>query len=115
VGQQVRWVGSFGTHPLDGEGGDLPNPVAQHQDGIVTFTVPGTYGFVCGFHPVMRGAVRVVDQSAPVPVPALGVVGLAASVSLLLGFTLWSHRKGPRPYRESASASRGARGDRPSA
>jgi plastocyanin len=60
VGQQVLWNGSFGTHPLDAEDGDAPNPIASHTDGRVVFATPGTFGYVCGIHPQMRGAVRVV-------------------------------------------------------
>lgn len=92
VGQQVQWVGSFGAHPLDAEGGDVPNPIAQHQEGLVTFTAPGTFGFVCGFHPVMRGAIMVVAPP-PAPVPALGRVGLAALALAGLGALVWHARK----------------------
>lgn len=86
VGQQVTWVGSFGTHPLDAEEGDVPNPIAQHQDGVATFNTPGTFGYVCGFHPVMKGAVRVVAAPAK-PVPALSKpVLLSACLVLVAGW-----------------------------
>jgi hypothetical protein len=60
VGQHVEWDGSFSFHPLEAEDGDTPNPIADHADGRVTFHSPGTFGYVCGFHPQMNGAVRVM-------------------------------------------------------
>ncbi|MCG5054513.1 MAG: hypothetical protein KA712_16230 [Myxococcales bacterium] len=96
VGQQVRWVGSFGAHPLDAEGGDLPNPIAQHDEGVVTFSTPGTFGYVCGFHPVMRGAIRVVAP-VPAPVPALGRFGAAGLALAVCGVVAWQARKRRMP------------------
>jgi plastocyanin len=60
VGQQVRWNGSFAAHPLDAEDGDTPNPIATHVEGLVVFSTPGTFGYHCGFHAQMKGAVRVL-------------------------------------------------------
>src|SRR5262245_36582270 len=37
VGQSVRWMGSFGDHPLDPDEGDVPNPIASHANGLVVF------------------------------------------------------------------------------
>lgn len=60
VGQGVRWRGSLSTHPLDAEGGDLPNPIALHREGVVQFERAGTFGYVCGAgHSGMQGAVHV--------------------------------------------------------
>ncbi|MDX2019485.1 MAG: hypothetical protein SF187_04540 [Deltaproteobacteria bacterium] len=61
VGQTVVWQGSLSTHPLDAEGGDSPNPIVSHSDGVVTFRSPGTFGYVCGAaHAGMYGAIHVV-------------------------------------------------------
>lgn len=61
AGQTVRWVGNLGSHPLDAEGGDEPNPIVQHVDGVVVFPQPGTFGYVCGSaHAGMYGAIHVV-------------------------------------------------------
>jgi plastocyanin len=95
VGQQVRWNGSLGTHPLDPEGGDTPNPIARHQDGLVTFDAPGTFGYVCGNHPVMKGAIRVLPALTATPVPAAAPWTLAA-IALALGLVGWWLVAGPR-------------------
>lgn len=61
VGQSVRWLGNLSTHPLEAEGGDSPNPIVAHADGVVTFAVPGSFGYVCGLaHAGMYGAIHVV-------------------------------------------------------
>lgn len=61
AGQTVRWVGNLSSHPLDAEGGDEPNPIVQHVDGVVVFPQPGTFGYVCGSaHAGMYGAIHVV-------------------------------------------------------
>jgi len=61
AGQSVLWQGNLSTHPLDADGGDTPNPIVSHRDGLVTFPTPGTFGYVCGAgHAGMHGAVHVV-------------------------------------------------------
>ena len=73
VGQSVVWTGNFSVHPLDPQGGDTPNPITGTgpDEVSVLFTAPGTFGYVCGVHPSMKGAIRVVPAGAA-PVPALG-------------------------------------------
>jgi plastocyanin len=91
VGQTVVWnvTPDFDVHPLGGAGGDSPNPITFHNNGVVTFTAVGTFGFQCLNHASMKGAIQVV--AAPPPVPAsspwvvLGLtVLLLASGSILL-------------------------------
>lgn len=64
VGQSVVYEGSFAGHPLGPSDGDTPNPFAHFVQtttrATVTFPAVGTYGFECGNHATMRGAVRVV-------------------------------------------------------
>jgi hypothetical protein len=87
AGQSVQWDGNFGDHPLDPDQGDTPNPVATHNNGLVTFAQPGIYGFRCNFHREMRGAIWVVSPPA---VPVLGntmqrvLMLMAAGVALFL-------------------------------
>ena len=85
VGQQVFWNGSLGAHPLDAQGGDTPNPISAHSNGLVTFTAPGTFGYECGLHPVMKGAIRVVPAPAAA-VPSGGDRMTGLLVFLLIGF-----------------------------
>ena len=49
-------------HPLTVAGGDTPNPIADYDmtSGKVVFPTKGTYGFVCGNHPQMTGAIQVI-------------------------------------------------------
>lgn len=61
VGQTVTFVGDFVTHPLEASGGTKPNPISKRDEtGKITFSAPGTFGYVCGVHPAMTGAIRVV-------------------------------------------------------
>jgi plastocyanin len=61
-GQDVTFSGDFVMHPLVASGGDKPNPIsAPDATGKVTFPNAGTFGFVCGNHPAMTGAIRVVE------------------------------------------------------
>ncbi len=101
IGQSVRWVGNFGVHPLDPEGGDQPNAVATHADGLVTFGSVGTFGYVCGVHPSMKGAIRVVAAPAA-PVPAVVPIGLVTLLGALTLVTIalrgrfsWLRRRRP--------------------
>ncbi len=88
VGQSVFWNGVSDVHPLDGSGGDLPNPISAHNNGTVTFNGVGTFGFFCSNHSTMKGAIKVVAAprapatAAPVASPGLT---LALTVLLLLG------------------------------
>lgn len=63
VGQKVKWVGNFGTHPVGANGGDKPNPISTFDEtsGEVTFTAAGTFGFQCQVHASMKGAIQVVQ------------------------------------------------------
>ncbi len=63
VGQTLTWTGSFSAHPLVPEGGDSPNPIQPTSTGTdmsFTFGNAGTFGFGCGIHSTMSGAVLVV-------------------------------------------------------
>lgn len=72
AGQDVRFNGSFSVHPLREAGGTTPNPFAGAAQLVsnpgltgqefttISFSTPGTYGYVCSFHPNMTGAVQVV-------------------------------------------------------
>jgi plastocyanin len=102
VGQTVLWNGDLGMHPLGGQGGDDPSLITFHDNGSVTFTKVGTFGFHCLVHSVMIGAIMVV--AAPTPsVPALSP-WLVATLTVLLvatgGILVRNHRS-----RRSASAS----------
>ena len=62
VGQDVTWLGNLTFHPLGPQGGDLPSPVTAVASGdvaTVTFPKAGTYGYVCGVHASMTGAIKV--------------------------------------------------------
>jgi plastocyanin len=94
-GQTVVWnTHDFVLHPLGGLGGDVPNPINSHQNGSVTFTTPGTFGFVCENHTVMRGAIKVV-QGPPPAVPALlpSLVVALTAVLLASGLVLMASRR----------------------
>jgi plastocyanin len=67
VGQSIVFAGNFAAHPLEPSGGDSPNrfaflaPGANDSEKIVSFDVPGHFGFDCSFHPsMMFGAVEVI-------------------------------------------------------
>jgi hypothetical protein len=83
VGQTVSWEGSFADHPLDPDEGDVPNPIANHVNGVVRFDQPGTFGYRCNFHAQMRGAIRVLPAASAVP--WAGPAGTAGLATLLVG------------------------------
>src|SRR5262249_52925235 len=58
VGQTVIWNGDLvEMHPRGANGGDTPNPFVFNRDREVTFTTPGTFGYLCLMHQSqMRGA-----------------------------------------------------------
>jgi plastocyanin len=63
-GQTVTWLGSFDSHPIQPSGGTLPTPIAGDTlSGAtsyrVTFPDIGVYGYECGLHAGMRGAIEV--------------------------------------------------------
>jgi hypothetical protein len=62
-GQDVTFSGDFAEHPLNPQGGDSPNPFANvdTMTGKVPFAAAGLFGFQCGNHPSMTGAVKVVE------------------------------------------------------
>ena len=53
----------FVSHPLAASGGDKPNPITtvDKDTGEVKFTSKGTFGFACGNHPAMIGAILVTE------------------------------------------------------
>ncbi len=62
AGQTVTWTGSFSSHPLIPEGGGTPNPTPDTSTGTtttMTFPNAGTYGYGCGIHASMMGAIQV--------------------------------------------------------
>lgn len=67
VGQTVTWgngaggPGDFAQHPVVPFEGDDNNPIQNmnYQTGEVVFPTAGTFGYVCGTHPAMKGAVKV--------------------------------------------------------
>ena len=99
VGQSVIWQGDvLGFHPLASDGGTTPNPIPgapTSASATVTFTQPGTFGYICGNHAFMTGAIQVVAAGTPVPASTPRTpIGLAA---LLLGagaFVLTCLRRG---------------------
>lgn len=59
-GQDVTFMGDFTFHPLLASGGDMPNPISKPDaTGKVTFAKAGLFGFMCGNHPSMTGAIQV--------------------------------------------------------
>lgn len=66
VGQSVTFRGPLSTHPLaGGGGGDTPNPITGNypedaEEYAVEFPNVGLFGFECGDHTAMRGAIDVV-------------------------------------------------------
>lgn len=85
AGQTVFFNGVSDNHPLGGSGGDTPNPISLHNDGLVTFTAVGVYGFQCLNHSSMKGAIKVVAAAAPASTPSPAVSPwLMAALALLL-------------------------------
>ncbi len=67
-GQSVTWNPKdtdFSAHPLKPSGGDATNPIVAQGPGnapyVQAFASAGTFGFVCGFHFDMTGAIQVVE------------------------------------------------------
>lgn len=64
-GQSVTWnpIETFDAHPLAGD--EATTPIAKQAQGstpyTVVFSAAGTFGFTCGFHFDMTGAIQVVD------------------------------------------------------
>ena len=81
VGQTVTWMGdAVGAHPLLPDGGSLPNPIPSTKtstSGSTTFTQAGTFGYICGIHSFMTGAILVVAPPVPASTP-IARLGLAA-------------------------------------
>ncbi len=68
TGQSVTWnpkATDFASHPLKPSGGGATNPIVAQGPGAAPYVQPfasaGTFGFVCGFHFDMTGAIQVVD------------------------------------------------------
>ena len=88
VGQTVVWSGDLDNHPLSG---DTVNPITFHQNGSVTFTAPGTFGYECLSHSPMIGAVGVV-AAPPAAAPATSSWLIVALTTLLLASGLFAIR-----------------------
>lgn len=61
-GNGIGGPGDFVQHPLIAYEGDTPNPIENlnYQTGAVVFPAAGTFGYDCGTHPAMKGAIKVV-------------------------------------------------------
>jgi plastocyanin len=63
VGSKVKWVGNFTTHPLLANGGDSGNPITSSGAAAgaaeITFPAAGKFGYICGVHTSMTGAIEV--------------------------------------------------------
>ena len=60
----------------------VPDPGSAYT---VTFTKPGIFGYVCSFHPGMRGQIEVREAGAPLPeTPAQATARGQATLSQLL-------------------------------
>lgn len=64
LGQTVTWFGSFDSHPIQPNAGTQPTPITGDvasgaTEYGVTFPAPGVYGYECGLHATMRGAIEV--------------------------------------------------------
>ncbi len=63
-GGTVTFNGSFTAHPLIPKGGAAPTPFSSTSSGTsatLTFPTVGTFGFVCGIHSTMTGAIHVTE------------------------------------------------------
>ena len=66
-GQKLTWdpQETFEAHPLRALGGTSDSPIAEQKAGTQkyapAFDRVGTFGFICGFHFDMTGAVRVIE------------------------------------------------------
>lgn len=61
-GGTVTFNGSFSSHPLVAKDGDSPTPFSSPPSGssaTITFPNAGTFGFICGIHSSMTGAIQV--------------------------------------------------------
>lgn len=66
LGQSVTWTGPLAAHPLQQAGGSMPSPISsdygpETTSHSITFPATGLFGYVCGQHSNMQGAIRVVD------------------------------------------------------
>jgi plastocyanin len=64
-GQSFTWTptGGFTVHPLQPKDGTTPTPITATATGAsktIDFNNEGTFGYVCGVHASMTGAIRVV-------------------------------------------------------
>jgi len=62
AGTTITFAGNFDVHPLfggDGNEADPASPFSNHDNGVVTVTEAGAYGFYCALHASMLGAVFV--------------------------------------------------------
>lgn len=71
AGESVTWTNLDGIpHSAKAEGGAFDTGVFSTGSRTATIANPGTYGYFCAVHPVMRGTVNVVGQATPQPTPA---------------------------------------------
>ena len=61
AGTTVEWVnGDSVAHSIVAEDGSFQSPeIASGERFTFTFTEPGTYAYMCGIHPTMRGTIVV--------------------------------------------------------
>jgi plastocyanin len=61
VGTTVEWInGDAFPHSIAAEDGSFQSPdIAPGETFTFTFTEPGTYNYLCGIHPTMRGTIVV--------------------------------------------------------
>jgi hypothetical protein len=98
AGQTVFFNGVSDNHPLGASGGDSPNPIADHENGLVTFNTVGIFGYQCLNHSSMKGAIKVIAAApAPTPSPAVSPLSVAALALLLLASgAIWIRNRRPR-------------------
>jgi amicyanin len=61
VGSTVTWTNMDGApHNIKSEDNTLDSPdLSRGQSWSFTFTNPGTYNYICGIHPSMKGSITV--------------------------------------------------------
>ena len=73
VNETVTWNGAFASHPLrqatDGSFSGAGSTLVANSGSTLTrtFSTPGTYYFMCEFHPAFMRTTVVVAAACPVP------------------------------------------------
>ncbi|MBM4435620.1 MAG: hypothetical protein FJ028_11100, partial [Chloroflexi bacterium] len=71
AGESVTWTNLDGIpHSAKADNNAFDTGVFSTGSRTATIANPGTYGYFCAVHPVMRGTVTVVAQAPPQPTPA---------------------------------------------